>query len=97
MQLACIHGQLDALVLRLGELLAQLGVFYDYGQELGGSLARIAHAAPPPCQCREAGLAKTAKRSHHEQCGLGVRDAAGCLMHPQARGRLEAVAAVISM
>jgi hypothetical protein len=46
MQLPGIHGQLDALVLDLGELLPKLRVLDNEREEFGGSLACARHAVP---------------------------------------------------
>lgn len=55
MELATIDGEFDALILRLGELLAKLGVLDDHGKEvcvLGG----VGHGVPCPARGGAAGL-----------------------------------------
>jgi hypothetical protein len=57
MEVPGVDRQLNALVLRLRELRAQLGVLDHYGQEFGGALPRIVHTVPCPTNAGVWGLA----------------------------------------
>jgi len=45
---ARVDSELDALILHVCELLAQLGILNSEGQELGSALSGVVHAVPYP-------------------------------------------------
>jgi hypothetical protein len=59
--------------MHLAELLAQLGVLHNHGQELCAALARIVHAVPCQADAGAAGLPQTAIPFHRGHGGPGVQ------------------------
>ena len=66
-----VDRQLDALVLNLRELPAQLRILDDHGKEIG--VALVAHSVPYPIHAGAAGLSQRAQQHHLGQRGSQPR------------------------